>query len=226
MNRVDISQLVELDAAFGTLGAKVGPRVGPNKRSQDSKEWFILRRFIAHALRERMFGLPISIEKAKPPKPDFVVKYGETNRVAFIEITEATNPADQREMTEFEKSNERIMLLGDFGGRFSGGASQPKIAWTSDILDAVIRKQGKSIYSSLMGGRHLIIYPNSNASALVSDQEDEREAFEFLELVIAERRKKYTEAVNGCMVHILGKVYVCFDLFGTRQLITRTGNRP
>lgn len=226
MNPVEISQLAEFDAAFGIIGAKVGPRVGPDKRTQDSKEWFVLRHFMAHALHAGIFRLPMSLEKANPPKPDFVVKYGETDGVALIEITEATNPADQKEMTEFEKSNETIMHLGDFGGRFSGGASQPKFAWASDILGAVIRKQGKSIYSPLMGERHLIIYPNSNASALLFDEEDERDAFEFLESAVGEQRKSYTQLVNGCMVHILGKEHVCFDLLGTIQLIRRAYNCP
>src|SRR5712664_2103836 len=111
MNTVEIVQLSELDAAFGGLGAKVGPRTGPNRRSQDAKEWFVLRHFMAPALSVKVFDLPIAITKVPPSEPDFAVMYGSARKTALIEITEATHPDDQREMTEFEKSGEDLMLL-------------------------------------------------------------------------------------------------------------------
>jgi hypothetical protein len=69
------------------------------------------------------------------------------------------------------------MMLGEFGGRFSDGASRPGLVWASDIVDAIRRKSGKSIFRTSLTGRHLIIYPSSNASFLLSEEheEDERE---------------------------------------------------
>jgi hypothetical protein len=222
MDHVKISDLAALNDAFGTLGAKVGPRTGPNKRTQDDKEWFVLRRFLTTALSAKLFELPIAISKLPPPAPDFAATHGPSQKAALIEITEATDPSDQREMTEFEKSNENAMLLGAFGGRFSDGASQPKFPWASDIIDAILRKQDKSICISTAQERHLIVYPNSNASRLIFDEDDERDAFSHLKDVIENERPRYADVLSGCQVHVLGKTLVCVDLVGACALISRT----
>lgn len=222
MNRIEIVQISELDAAFGGLGANVGPRTGPNRRSQDPKEWFVLRHFMAPALSAKLFDLPTAITKAPPPEPDFAVTYGPERKLAFIEITEGTHPDDQREMTEFEKSGEDLMLLGDFGGRFADGASQPKLAWASDICDAILRKRDKSICSLPTSDRHLIVYPNSNASQLIFDEADEREAFAHLKQRLEADGTQYAKALNGCRVHVLGKALVGLDLAGRFLLEART----
>jgi len=224
MDRIEISQLSEFDGAFGRLGTNVGPRTGSAKRTQDAKEWFVLRHFLANALRAGLFNLPIVISKAEPPEPDFVAAYGIEHKEALIEITEATHPDDQREMTEFEKSSKMVMLLGDFGGRFADGASQPKIVWASDISDAIFRKQNKSICSLCIPDRHLIIYPNSNASQLIFDETDEHTAFAHLKGMIERKRLRYIDALNGCQVHILGKTLVCFDLVGAFSLTVRVAH--
>jgi hypothetical protein len=222
MNRVEIVQLSEFEAAFGELGANVGPRTGANKRSQDAKEWFVLRRFMAAALKANVFDLPIMITKVQPPEPDFAATYGPAHKPALIEITEATHPDDQREMTEFEKSGEGLMLLGAFGGRFAGGASQPKLAWASDICDAICRKGDKSICSLPTPDRHLIVYPNSNASQLIFDEADEREAFAHLRQRLKMEATQYAKVLSGCQMHVLGKALVGFDLAGRFFLEPRT----
>ena len=48
----------DLDRAFLTLGAKVGPRTGPDKRTKDEKEWDCLADYLqalaaAELLRRR-----------------------------------------------------------------------------------------------------------------------------------------------------------------------------
>lgn len=139
MDRVEIDRLSDFDACLGGLGVHVGARTGPNKRSQDAKEWFVLRHFMAAALPLNIFQIPITITKGHPPQPDFAVMHGAAREPAPIEITEATHPDDQREMTEFHKSGEAVMLLGGFGGRFAGGACQPKLTWACDIHDAIAR---------------------------------------------------------------------------------------
>lgn len=221
MTTVAITQISDFDAAFGHLGTRVGPRIGPAKRTQDAKEWFVLRHFMASALPAAVFDLPIEISKVHPPEPDFAVAHGFARSTALIEITEATYPDDQREMTEFVKSGKDAMLLGDFGGRFAGGASQPKFEWTLDICDALLRKHGKSICASHAADRHLIIYPNSNASQLIFDEDDERDAFAHLKACIDKDRARYGEALNGCQVHILGKRLIGLDITGRFSLIPR-----
>lgn len=207
-------------AAFGDVGLKVGPRTGENKRTQDDKEWYVVRRFLREGMLRRVFKTPFSIEKAHPPKPDFALDFNDGNATAFLEITEATRPADQREMTEIGRSNQAT-LLGEFGGRFSDGASQPGLAWASDVVDAIERKVGKAIYSPSEANRHLVIYPNSNASFLLFDARDECAAFSFLAELIARERHRCVDMASGCFVHVLGKWWVCFDLLGESRLVRR-----
>jgi len=226
MDRIEIIQLSELDAAFGRLGGSVGPRIGADKRTQDAKEWFVLRRCMGTALATGVFDLPIKIAKAEPPEPDFAAIHGRTHKPALIEITEATHPDDQREMTEFARRGKNAILLGDFGGRFAGGASQPKFVWASEICDAVLRKQTKSICTRPAPDRHLVVYPNSNASQLIFDEEDEREAFAHLKEKIDQEHARYAEALNGCRVHILGSRLVCLDLARGCRLEPRIGRKP
>ncbi len=113
------------------------------------------------------------------------------------------------------------MLLGEFGGRFSDGASQPGRAWASDVTDAINRKRGKAIFVKSSIGRHLVIYPNSNASALLNDVEDEHEAFGILGELIEMDLDGYIQTANGCLVHVLGKALVGFDVLGKAHLARR-----
>lgn len=216
-----MSGLAGFGAAFGSLGLKVGPRTGAGKRSQADTEWFVVRRFLEVALGSGIFVAPFSIERTAPPAPDFTVRFGSGDIVAFVEITEATHPDDQREMTEFERSNQSAMLIGDYGGRFADGASQPGWVWASDIVDALERKNGKAIYTPSDKRRHLVIYPNSNASALLFDRNAERVAFGLLLEAVASRQNDYVKLVNGCSVHVLGKDHVCFDILGNVKLVRR-----
>jgi hypothetical protein len=77
--------------------------------------------------------------------------------VDLLEVTEATDEADQKGMTAFERSRKSAALLGEFGGRFADGASRPGFAWAADIVDAIRRKDGKAIFQDLPTRRHLLV---------------------------------------------------------------------
>jgi hypothetical protein len=82
-------------------------------------------------------------------EPDFVLmRPGTADVIALVEITEATIEADQREMTTFALSDKRMALPGHSGGRFPRGAGAPGLAWASDIIDAIKRKETKVIFKS------------------------------------------------------------------------------
>jgi len=221
---IHVADISTFDEAFGTVGQRVGPRTGPDKRTQDDKEWYVVRRFLRAALLAKVFATPLALRKAQPPMPDFQIESGDAQNPAFIEVTEATHPDDQREMTEFERSDKSTMLLGEIGGRFSGGASEPGHEWASDILDAIERKSGKAIYSMHDESRHLVINPNSNASFLISNKEHERKAFSILQQAIDQRRIDCTGIASGCAIHVLGKHFVCFDLLCSFRLVARVAD--
>lgn len=219
--RIHVADISTFNEAFGWVGQRVGPRTGSEKRTQDDKEWWVARRFLEAALLANVFTMPLAVWKEQPPLPDFGIEIGKESRPAFIEITEATHPDDQREMTEYERSAKSAILIGELGGRFSGGVGEPGHAWAADIIDAVERKAGKSIYSMDAERRHLVIYPNSNASTLIMGEEHERKTFSILTQTMEPRRTKYASIANGCAISVLGKHFVCFDLLGANRLLAR-----
>jgi hypothetical protein len=214
-----ISGLKDLESIAASVGLPVGPRIG---RDQQKKEWYVLLEFLRGAIPARIFNLPIAVRNGQPPdEPDFVLTIDGVTE--FVEITEATDEADQKEMTAFEESGKRVALLGHHGGRFSGGASRPELAWSSDVVDALKRKERKVIFrhSTAAARRHLIIYPNSNASILLSDDECEQEAICNLRDAIGRARALLAQITNGCLVHVLGKKHICSDIVGDTRILRR-----
>jgi hypothetical protein len=199
------------DAAFGLVGLKVGSRTGPKKRTSEQKEWYVVRRFLKEAISGQLFACPFVIRHGVPPEePDFVLK-NEGNRT-LIEITEATDEADQREMKCIEVSDQLAILNGELGGRFKGGAigNAYEVAWAEDVINAIERKVSKSIFKDTTAQRHLVIYPNSNASSC-----DEDVAGTILKEKVDARRQELVEMSNGCLVHVLGKQKLVFDILGS-----------
>jgi hypothetical protein len=216
MSKVTINNLESFDAAFGQLGLRVGPRTGPDKRTQDDKEWYVVRRFLKHAISEGCFALPISVQKEMPPAPDFVLKR-DCAVVGYVEHTEATVEVDQAEFTLSERAAELTSCHGEFGGRYSEGAvgDRPERDWAADVLRAIRRKRSKPIVLWREVERHLVIFPNSNALYLM----DEQDAFEVLRESIAKIGPALPRMTSGCAIHVLGKEFVCFDLLGSMRLI-------
>src|SRR5262245_49219006 len=105
--RIHVADITTFDGAFGAVGLHVGPRIGPDRRTQDDKEWYVVRPFLKAALQANLFATPLTVWKEQPPMPDFGVEHGDTR--ALIEITEATHPDDQREMTELERASRPIL---------------------------------------------------------------------------------------------------------------------
>jgi hypothetical protein len=216
MQVFEISSLEDLEGIIASIGP-VGPRIGPGKRTKDKTEWYVILRFLRQAIPSGIFQLPIAIRRGLPPRePDFVVARGaaaDDDVIGLIEITEATNEADQRERTAFERSGKSAAMLGQFGGRFPRGASGPPgLVWASDIIDAIKRKSGKVIFEGSQATRHLVIYPNSNASILLFSEEDEGKAIRKLREAIAAETASLAQTTNGCLVHVLGKYSVCINV--------------
>jgi len=214
----DVRTPNDLDRIGQAVGLPVGPRTG---RTKEKKEWYVLLNFLKGAIPAGMFNLPISVRSGTPPdEPDFVLFRGDAT-VGWIEITEATDEADQKGMTAFERSGKSAALVGEFGGRFPDGAARPGLVWAADVAASITRKSGKAIYQSARVPRHLLIYPNSDASFLLFDQDDEREAVDDLRTEVIKYDGRLTLLVNGCAVHILGGYLICIDALGEMRLVTR-----
>jgi hypothetical protein len=216
-----ISSLEDLGRVAALGGLPVGPRTGPSKRTQAKKELYVIIKFLREAIPAGIFEPPIAIRAGCQfnDEPDFVVtRGGSADVLGLVEITEATNEPDQREMTLSEYSG-KPTILGQFGGRFSGGASRSGLVWASDVVEAIKRKRGKVIFRNSPAARHLIVYPNSNASILLFKDLDEVEAIGNLREAIAKEAASLAQTTNGCLVHILGKYHVCVDVLGNMTLL-------
>jgi hypothetical protein len=221
---VEIYSLEDLDLAAASVGLPVGPRTGPVKRTKEKKEWYVLLGFLKAAIPAGMIELPIVIRNGQPPnEPDFVAARGDLT-IGLFEVTEATDETDQQEMTASERSDTASMP-GDFGGRFADGASQPGLVWAADIVEAIRRKSGKVIFRISPAARHLIVYPNSNASFLLFNEDHEREAVEDLRAEIIKDAAALSHEANRCLVHVLGKHLLCFDALGEMTILS-FGQRP
>lgn len=215
---VEIRCLEDLDCADQKVGLPVGPRIG---RSKEKKEWYVLLHFLRATIPSGLIELPIKVRNGIPPdEPDFVMaRSGST--VGLFEVTEATVKDDQKEMTESERSGKTATMPGEFGGRFARGASRPELPWATDIVDAIRRKGGKKIFEDSNVARHLLIYPNSNASRLLSDEDHEREAVNVLRAEIAKDAAALSKMANGCLAHVLGAYLLCFDALGEMRVLQR-----
>jgi hypothetical protein len=105
---IEIGGLADLEHVFGILGRTVGPRTGPETRTHDRKEWWCLRRYIFTLSAAGQLEFPISITKGE--RPDFRCGFGP--RSVGIEVSETTDPQDQKGMTKFEQSG----VVPSFGG--------------------------------------------------------------------------------------------------------------
>jgi hypothetical protein len=210
----------DLDVAAHAVGLPVGPRIG---RSKDKKEWYVLLRFLWATIPCGLIEPPITVRKGNPDEPDFepdfVMARGEST-IGLFEITEATMKCDQREMTAIERSGKSVAMPGDFGGRFKCGASRPELSWAKDIVCAIRRKRDKKIFQDSSVARHLLIYPNSNASRLLSDEDHERQAVNVLGAEVSKDAAALSKMANGCLVHVLDEHSVCFDVLGNTTVLT------
>ena len=168
------------------------------------------------AMASTLIQKPINFRQGNQPhEPDFVALCG--SKSTWFEITEAGHPADQREHTEFVRSQQETILLGEHRGRFADGVIDFARPWIGDILAAVELKTGdnKLICQASPVDRHLLIYPNSNNSTLLDGEAEERKAFVALRRALTLKHLTRVMTVNDCRVHVVGKHFVGFDVSGS-----------
>ena len=88
---------------IGAFGESVGPRTGPDKRNQNDKEDYVLRRLLTAWKYAGRLDFPLEFRRGYPRRnePDFVLNW--TDRSLGIEITEAGEEAYQAWLTSREK---------------------------------------------------------------------------------------------------------------------------
>lgn len=88
---------------LGILGAWVGPRTGPDKRTQGQKEDYVLRRLlVAWKETDRLrFPVEVRAETDRPGEPDFLLAWPDGQTLG-VEVTEAGEENYQAWMTHSE----------------------------------------------------------------------------------------------------------------------------
>jgi hypothetical protein len=165
------TNLDELRAQFGDVGAENGPRIGTGRRTQVSNEAYLARRFFFWKAKSGLLNFPVTI--FHEDKPDFRVQ--ENGTEYGLEVTEACDPGDGAEMARLQ-DEPSPQLLGAKGGRGVGGYSgnEPEIEVIHDIKNAVGRKAAKPYVDERP--TDLLIYVNSNPSRVINREEHFRMA--------------------------------------------------
>ena len=147
--------------AMGEHGRAPLPRLG---RTKEQKELYCLRRYLFSMARASRLSFPLRV--AKSEAPDFIVSGAKD---FGIEVTEATDEADQREWTRAAQLGRSSWLNGDLGGRGRDGfvGQEPERLWSQYVLTAVLKKASKQ-YSTPTAS--LLIYSNSNAGGFIDDE--------------------------------------------------------
>ncbi|MBL8558250.1 MAG: hypothetical protein JNM47_05980 [Hyphomonadaceae bacterium] len=151
----------------------IGPRTGSAKRTQSDTERWVCRLAMKACLESGVICAPFRIRSIPNTPicrtPDF--ELCQSSGISFVEITEATDPADQREFTLSERAGEAC-FSGDHGGRGSGGfaGDMPERLVAQDVLSAIEKKRAH--YDEWTRARTLLaIYPNSSpAPALTRER--------------------------------------------------------
>lgn len=168
---IDARDSSSLAEAFGDRGLDLThfPTRTARKRANNGleEELYVLRRYLFTLDAAGLLPYPLRLSKSETP--DFAGSA--RGNVLGIEITEATLPGDQREMTISERSG-RPALLGTHGGRYKGGIrddASPERGrradrdLTSDVLRAIRRKWGLPFETPSVD---LVLYANGNANML------------------------------------------------------------
>lgn len=187
---------------FGTLGASVGPRRGPDRRTKDQKEWYCLRRYLLTLAAHDLLSYPVEI--AKSERPDFLV-----DAHHGIEVTEATEEDWQRELTESEAGGDddpaEAELIGDDG--FVG--EQPERDWCAAIIRAINSKvDSLNSPDYPVTSCDLLVYVNSRMSNVVHEER----AIEVLTVAAASQLERWKACARLRRVAVLTNSRVLSDL--------------
>lgn len=171
--------LLEFKTALESIGKTVGPRKLNGKVRRDrtlERELWCLRRYIGTLLNNGHWDFPCSIHRGVAGiEADFVAEFND--ECIGIEITEATTPHFQQELSSSE-GNEGLYMdsmdgwVGDL----------PERMWHENIVSAIFKKAGKIGAYKNAKRTDLLVYSNHPAD-LFRSTSDSVEHIEYLRAV-------------------------------------------
>jgi len=193
---------------LGLIGTWVGPRTGPDKRTQGQKEDYALRRLLAAWRVEGAIKWPATVkaETTTDKEPDFTVELP-NGRTLGIEVTEAGEEVYQAWLT-------RISRDADARPHEKGFENVPLEASTERTVDAfvqAIRDKGEKHKKGWYQGPDecdLAVFDNSGWGGFL----DKRHIVDGL-------RTKNDLRGPFRQVHLIFEGLVCVDVFGEYSLV-------
>ena len=113
---------------IGAIGAWVGPRKGPDRRTHGQKEDYIFRRLLVawRETKQLIFPVNIRAETDGDGEPDFLLTWDE-GETRGIEVTEAGEENYQAWLTQTESQVEESAILMSGDGRLPSGLSYMEV---------------------------------------------------------------------------------------------------
>lgn len=154
---------------LGSIGAWVGPRTGPDKRTHGEKEDYVLRRLLVAWKETGRLEYPLEISATTDQKhaPDFILAWS-NGEFLGVEVTEAGDESYQAWLTRTEDEDKVEAYRKD---GYVG--DEPERDAAGDILDAIRRKvaaynEGK--YQTT-DSCDLLVYDNSETGWMADKEE-------------------------------------------------------
>ncbi len=143
---------------LGTQGETVGPKSGPNRRTKQDEEAWLLRRLFSNLVEKNQINWPLTIKQSD--KPDAIISEGHTEY--GLEITSAISQNDAREIVEAEKADIGVYSIGTFGGSSATSSEAASFEFIQNIQAALNKKASKPYVKQRP--TDLLIYVRGNNS--------------------------------------------------------------
>jgi hypothetical protein len=188
---------------LGIIGASVGPRTGPHKRTKGEKEDYVLRRLLAAWKISGRLKFPVDIqaEQSVPLEPDFVLMLANGDSLG-VEITEAGEERYQQWLTHAEpeiRSGKVVHIPFEADTRRTASEISRAIAAKVKKFDAGSYRQSPC---------HLVVYDNTSWGGFLNKSE-------LVDLV------RHHNGLVGRFVevHLVFNQRVFLDVFGRAELL-------
>jgi hypothetical protein len=189
---------------LGMIGETVGPRTGPNKRTQGQKEDYVFRRFIAACKLAGRLQFPVSAkaEHEREGEPAFVLRWNDGHALG-LEVTEAGSREYQAWLTATEASS-RESLVADGVTEISSRQA------IDDFADAISKKNARFDRGSyrVPDQCDLVVYDNTQSGEFVAKRE-----------LVAGVQDRNDLRGRFAAVHIVFGSHVALDVFGETTLV-------
>lgn len=189
---------------LGYFGQSVGPRTGSNRRRQEDKEDYCLRRWLVAATAKGLLSFPMSIRAyERDHAPDFVASWSDSAEQLGIEVTEAGESSWQSWLTKTERQS--TTLLPNQGG-YAGLSIEEGI-----VRQVLLRIEDKILNADRyahVGRCDLLIYENCEGGFMA----DPAAVMIPLSGELGRQRERFARAFN--QIHLILRDNVYLNLLG------------